>query len=380
MKTIKSKINIGSPIAVKQMYVILFTLLFLTYTVLVPRESAHAAGNVVKWHPGHYYAIMDWGKNDPNYLTQVYFEILTTPALRGLKIRYTWTELEPEWGAYDFTSIDQRLTELAALGKRLIILLDTKTYNTSTFPIPDYVRKERFEWGSFAFSEYNNTVPVGYSTKLWNPHVHDRLVELISQLGERYNAHPYFEGIGLTETSMGQPLKALSSIKVDNYYNNLLSLNQHLRQHFPNTMTFQNTNQPRLILEKFTDKLKKIGTALGSPDIFIEDPDLNLKDQPYTPDGVYSYYDKLSGIVPLSPSVMPQNYINTRHDGTGYEPTVWELLTFARNNLKANYIFWTRVPEHYEEVLQVLSWRKQTDDPAGGLNSTCPAAYTSCID
>ncbi|MDR4517214.1 MAG: beta-galactosidase [Nitrosomonas sp.] len=372
--------NTSPSIAVKQISIILITSLFFTCMVLVPAGTAHATGNAVKWHPGHYYAIMEWGKNDPAHLAQVYSEILTTPALRGIQIRYTWAELEPNWGVYDFTSIDQRLAELAALGKRLIILLDTKTYNTDTFPVPDYVRKERFEWGSFAFSGHNKTVAKGYSTKLWNPHVHDRLVELISKLGEHYNAHPYFEGIGLSETSMGHPINALSNIKVDDYYNNLLSLNQHMRRHFPNTMTYQNTNHPRWILEKFASELKNMGTALGGPDTYIEDPSLNLKDQPYTPDGVYSYYAKLSGIVPLTPSVMHKNYTNTRHDDRGYNPTVPELLSFARNTLKANYIFWTRAPKHYEEVLQVLNWRAQTKDPAGGLDSACPAAYSSCVD
>ena len=382
--TFKPRINANPPTDVKQMHAMLFMVLFFISMVLVPRQNVHAATQLedssVKWHPGHYYAILNWGKNDPTYLAQVYREIQETPALRGIQIRYNWAELEKEWGVYDFTSIDQRLSELAALEKRLVILLDTKTYDTDTSPVPDYVKKKWFEWGTFMFSRHNSTVPIGYSTKLWNPHVHDRLVELIRRLGQRYNAHPYFEGIGLSETSMGQPLNALSFVQEDNYYNNLLSLNQHMRQHFPNTMTFQNTNYPRQILEQFTNTLTEMGAGLAVPDVFIEDPGLIKKDKPNTPDGIYSYFQKLTGIVPLTPSVMPKNYTNTRHDGTGYDPTVWELLRFARNNLKANYIFWTRVPDHYEEVLQVLNWRKQTSDPAGGLDPVCPAAYSSCIN
>ena len=368
----------------KQVFSKMIATLCIINMVLVSWQEVYAATQLkdssVKWHPGHYYAIMEWGKNDPRYLAQVYREIQETPALRGVQIRYNWTELEQEWGVYDFTSIDQRLAELAALRKRLIILLDTKTYSTSTFPVPDYVKKERFEWGAFMFSRYNSTVPIGYSTKLWNPHVHDRLVELIRRLGQRYNAHPYFEGIGLSETSMGQPLNALSNVQVDDYYNNLLSLNQHMRQHFPNTMTFQNTNHPRRILEKFAGKLKKMGAALGGPDIFIQEPSLNLKGKPHTPDGVYSYYTKLSGIVPLSPSVMPQNYKNTRHDGTGYKPSVRELFVFARDNLKANYIFWTRTQDGYPKVLAMLNSPSLASDRAGGLDTTCPKAYSSCIE
>ena len=358
--------------------------IFFISIVLVSWQKAHAAAqlenNSVKWHPGHYYQILDWGKNNPTHLEQVYREIQETPALRGVQIRYSWAELEKEWGVYDFTSIDQRLAELAAQKKRLIILLDLKTYNTSISPAPDYTNKKWFDWGVFAFSRPNSTIPRGYNISLWNSLVHDRLAALISRMGKRYNSHPYFEGIGLTETSMGTPINALSSAQVDEYYNNMLSLHQHMREHFPNTMTYQNTNYPRQILEQFTNRLAELGTALAVPDVFIEDPGLNLKDKLYTPDGVYSYFQKLSGIVPLAPSVMHLDYTNTRHDGTGYDPTVQELLSYARDNLNANYIFWMRIPEHYEEVLQVLNWRNQTSDPAGGLDSTCPATYFSCVD
>ena len=381
---IKSRINVNPSMAVKQMYTMLIMALLFISMVLASEQRVYAATqleeNPVKWHPGHYYAIIDSGKNNLKYLEQVYREIRETPALRGIQIRYTWAELEPKRGVYDFTSIDQRLSELTALKKRLVILLDTKTFDTSTFPVPDYVNTIRFEWGKFAFSRYDNNTPIGYSTSLWNPHVHDRLAVLISKLGERYNSHPYFEGIGLSETSMGTPINTLSSTQVDGYYNNLLSLNQHMRQHFPNTMTFQVTNYPRHILEQFTNTLTAMGAALAAADVLIEDPGLNMKDKPYTPDGVYSHFQKLTGIAPLAPAVMGQNYTNTRQDGTGYDPTVWELLLFARNNLKANYIFWTRTPEHYEEVLQVLNWQEQTNDPAGGLDSTCPAAYSSCTN
>lgn len=383
-KAIKSRISAFPSTAVNQIYALLIMAFFFASMALTSGQNAHAAtqpaDNSVKWHPGHYYSILDWGKNDPVYLAQVYREIQETSALRGIQIRYSWAELEQEWGVYDFSPIDQRLTELAALGKRLIILLDMKTYKISASPVPDYVKKERFEWGAFAFSQYNSNKPIGYSISLWNPHVHDRLAVLIGKLGERYNSHPYFEGIGLTETSMGNPINALSGIQADEYYNNLLSLNQHMRQHFPNTMTFQVTNYPRQILKEFTHTLTEMGAALAVPDVFIEDPGLNMENKPHTPDGVYSYFQKLNGIVPLAPSIMFKNYDNTRHDGTGYDPTVWELLRFARNKLNANYIFWTRAPEHYEEVLQVLSWRKQTSDPAGGLNSACPTTYASCMD
>lgn len=322
---------------------------------------------------------MSAGKNNPKHLTQIYKELKETPALRGVQIRYEWAELESAEGVYNFTSIDQRLAELTAQKKRLIVLLQIKSFDPKTALVPNYLKAEIYDGGVFPFGNYRGNAIRGYNIKLWNPQVHDRFVALVSALGKRFNSHPYFEGIGLTETSMGQPITELSKSEIDNFYNNLLSINQQLREHFPNTMTFQFTNYPRPILESFIGKLKTMGTALGGPDVFLDDPGL-LSNERNSPKGVYHYYPELSGIVPLTPSVMQANHANTKHDKTSKAPAVAELLEFARDKLKANYIFWTRAPGHYPKILKILNEPNQTNNPAGGLDPTCPKAYSSCID
>lgn len=330
----------------------------------------------VKWHPGHYFTLYSSNKDNPNYLARVYSDLKATPALRGAQIRYEWADLEIAKGVYDFTAIDARLAELAAIEKRLVIMIQTKSFGLDTALVPDYLKTSAYEGGMFTYASANKDQE-GNNIKLWNPMVRDRMIALIRALGKRYNSHPYFEGIGLTETAMGQPVTALTSAQVDGYYANLLSINKKMREHFPNTMTFQFTNYPRPLLESFINGLKEIGTALGGPDTFIEEPGLLHTG---TPKGVYNYYPVLSGIIPMTPSVMPGNYRNTRVDGTGYEPTVSELLAFARDKLKANYIFWHRDVGYYPQVLEMLNWSEQTSDPAGGLNPACPTAYSSCIN
>lgn len=330
----------------------------------------------VKWHPGHYFTLYSSNKDNPNYLARVYNDLKATPALRGAQIRYEWADLETAKGVYDFTAIDARLAELAAIEKRLVIMIQTKSFSLDTALVPDYLKTSAYEGGVFTYESANKDQE-GQNIKLWNSMVRDRMIALIRALGKRYNSHPYFEGIGLTETAMGQPVIALTSTQVDVYYANLLNINKKMREHFPNTMTFQFTNYPRPLLESFINGLKEMGTALGGPDTFIQEPGLL-----YTgaPKGVYNYYPVLSGIIPMTPSVMPGNYRNTRVDGTGYEPTVSELLAFARDKLKANYIFWHRDVDYYPQVLEMLNWSEQTSDPAGGLNPACPTAYSSCIN
>ena len=163
------------------------------------------------------------------------------------------------------------------------------------------------------------------------------------------------------------------------FYDNLLSVQRQMRAAFPNTMTYQFVNYPRNILPSLVGQMQTIGTGLGGPDVFIDEPGLNF-DHPQKPKGVYHFYAPLSGIVPLTPSVMQSNYDNTRHDGQGRVPTIPELLAFAQDRLRANYIFWTRAPKHYPKVLELMNGLPAAGGPARGLDSTCPTAYVSCME
>ena len=117
------------------------------------------------------------------------------------------------------------------------------------------------------------------------------------------------------------------------------------------------------------------GVGLGGPDIFAEDPGLVR--------GVYPYYPTLAGTIPLAPSVQHENYYTRRHRGPPDAPSVEELYRFARDKLKANYLFWTRrlVPPEkpYARVLEMLDSPAFPKDPAGGLNTACPIVYRACV-
>ena len=150
-----------------------------------------------------------------------------------------------------------------------------------------------------------------------------------------------------------------------------------MQDSFRNTMTYQYANYSRPILPSLIDGLKAMGAALGCPDVFIEEPGLLYSG---TPKGVYNYYPENSGLMPLTVQVERSNYENTRYDGTGYQPTVSELLAFAKSKLNVNYIFWVRDSDYYPQVLEMLNWSGQTSNPSGGLDPTCPKNYTSCIN
>ena len=376
--------NIILPIAFKQINAISIAALIAISTIFAPLASVYAAplppGTTgIKWHPGHYYTIQNWANDDPIYMAQVYKELEATPALRGMQLRYLWGWLEKSPGVYDFSSIDKHLEKLTAMNKRLVIQVQTKSFEANWKLIPDYLKSPEYEDGAFAFSNWGSKTIDGRNIKLWNPQVRNRLIALFKALGERYNSHPNFEGIGMIETAMGQAVTPLTTPQLDGWFSNLIIVQQQMRTFFPNTMTIQELNYPRSYLKKLTTAMVEMGGAIGCPDIYPDEPDLNFLGNQYSPPGLYSYFSQLSGVIPITPTVEKVNYLNTRGDKLGHVPTIHEILAFGRNQLKSNYIFWQRIPEYVDQVLEVMSWKRQKSTPSGGLISTCPTGYHSCI-
>ncbi|PSJ17956.1 glycoside hydrolase [Nitrosomonas supralitoralis] len=354
---------------------------FCVWLILAPLGVVAATPNssAVKWHPGHYYIIKGSRKNNTAYLSKVYSELDATPVLNGMMIRYFWADLEDSNGVYDFSSIDKRLAELTDRGKRLVIQVQTKSFNGRQV-VPNYLKKTEYEGGEFYISNFGGNEIAGRNIKLWNPQVRDRLIALFKAMGERYNSHPNFEGIGMIETAMGQPMEPLTNEQVTAFYDNVIYVQKQMRLFFPNTMTIQEVNYPRSILATFVGSLKDVGTALSSPDTFLEQKSLLYQSTENDHNkGIYNYYSDYAGMIPMVPTIMSKNYKNTKSDGSGYVPTISQILAFARDTLNANYIFWTR-EKHYAQVLEVLNMSAQKNAPAGGLNPTCPAAYSSCVD
>lgn len=333
----------------------------------------------VKWHPGHYYTIYTWGKNNQTELLKYYDEMKQTPSLRGMQIRYTWRELEKAKGVYDFSQINSRLKELSERKLRLVVLISTRSFTEGSELVPEYLQDPIYDGGAFKYSSENNGLHYGYNIKFYNEKVRERFELFIKALGDNFNSHDYFEAIGLAETAIGKPVEPLTDTQVKEYYAGVILANGHLRKYFPNTITYQNVNYPRNLLSSLIGSLEKVGAALGTPDTFPDEVGLNTKT---APEGVYSYYPKLSGIVALTPSVMQTNYYNTTNNGApgGHVPTVRELLEFDRDVLKATHIFWTREKNLFPDLLKELRLPEYNRSPDGGLTSHCPSAYGSCVD
>jgi len=363
--------NIFFTVTFKNSLTVFAVLFFVISACLLPLKTAKA-GNAVKWHPGHYYILTHKQKSVDSYMQTIYSELQNTPALLGIQARFSWSELETAKGVYNFALIDKLLAQLSSRKKRLFIFIGIKSFSPDESAIPNYLKTSEYEGGEFKYSASNSTKPKGRYAKLWNAKVRDRLAALYVALGKRYNSHPYFEGTTMNETAFGNAIPSMTTAQRDTFFNNLAIVYEKARVAFPNTVTIQYLNFPRSELAEIISKFKQSKTGIGCPDIFLQDPGVNSEG------GIYSYYPKNSGILPLMLQVEHPNYLNTRHDNTGYQPSVSELLNFGRDKLKANYIFWTRTPGFYDNVLELMNFKQQRSSPSGGLRSACPSVFSSC--
>ncbi len=344
---------------------------------------APALKGKVKYHPGHYYQVPEGSDLSGNFSEIVANEMASTATLRGPQIRYSWRELEPTQNNYKFERIAEQLSQLQSKAKRLVILLQTKSFQPDDHAVPDYLTADvKYQGGEFAYGAWNagdQFSRKGYNIALWNNNVRDRLIALIRALGNRFNGEFYFEGLGIAETALGTPTPGAQGLNQDKFFDNLLVVNNAMRTYFPNTVTFQFLNYPPNQVEDFITGgkgLHSFGGGLGGPDVWLEDKGVN------GPGRVYSYYDKVRHELPLLPSIMPGNFNYKQHQKIGSPPSFGELYNFARNNLNANYLFWSRVSAvgdrgHYTDVLRFLK-NVVPQTAAGGLDTYCPDKYLNC--
>lgn len=350
---------------------LIFGITFVIGMSLIPLGTVNAAG-AMKWHPGHYYILTPKQKSIDSYMNMVYDELQSTPALRGVQARFSWPELEPSKGVYNFALIDKLLAQLSSRKKRLFVHVGLKSFDLDGNVVPNYMKVPEYEGGQFVWAKSGSKTPKGRNVKLWNPKVRDRLAALFTAMGKRYNSHPFFEGITMNETALGNALPSMTDAQENGWFDNLAILHQKIRVAFPNTVTFHYLNYPRDQLSELIGKFKQSDTGIGCPDVFLEDPGVNH------PTGIYSYYRKNNGMLPLMVQIEHANYLNTRHDNTGFVPTMAQLNNFAKNELDVNYIFWTRLPQYKDKILEFLRFKTQATALSGGLRSNCPSAFSSC--
>lgn len=287
---------------------------------------------------------------------------LETKALEGAQVTYLWRQLEPAKDEYDFSTIREDVVFLASKGKKLFIQLQDVTFSESRINVPRYLLQDALYNGG-ADKQYQikgddeeHATVEGWMARRWDPAVQERLHKLLFALGREFDGR--IEGINFAETSIevgstGRLFPKGFSFEI--YRDAIITNMKALKRAFPKSVAMQYANfmpgewlpgDDKGYLRAVYSAAKELQVGVGSPDLL-----------PYRPgqlNHAYPLIRNAAGIVPTGIAVQEGNYSDV-NPKTGKCATISELLEFATDYLKVDYIFWcTQEPFYSKEVIPFL--------------------------
>ncbi len=279
--------------------------------------------------------------------------LLYNPRIEGAEVSYAWRQLEPGRGQYDFSRVEEDLRFLAGKGKKLFVMISDATFYDQYNAVPAYMLSDTaFHGGQEkqCMLRDNGTESChGYYARRWDPAVRAQFIQLIKKFSAYFDGK--IAGITIEETAIDvsskHPMKGFSN---EAYLAGIKEYMQAFSQYFKQSVPLLFANfMPGGIkyLQAVYAYAKLVKIGMGGPDIKVY--------KAYQMANSYPLIRDLSGIVPTGVAVEDGNYdeINGK---TKKKVTVQEILDFARNYLKLNYIFWCREEPHYsKEVIPLLN-------------------------
>lgn len=273
---------------------------------------------------------------------------LSHSLFKGAQIMYSWRQLEPEEGKYDFSVLQQDYEYLKIFKKKLFVTLQDVTFNAKRKAVPDYILTAAYDGG--AVEQYNNDGrPGGWVAKRWNKKVRERFAQLIQALGKAFDGK--IEGINLQETAIEVKDSSFSETGyVTGLKENMLALKQAFAKSI--TMIYANfmpgewlPGNDKGYLRSIYQYGEQIGVGLGGPDLMVtRKGQLNhtiamMHESHYT--------------VPLGIAIEDGNYIGETGDAIEdktktHESIVPLLHAFAKDFLKVKYMFWANQEPYFK--------------------------------
>lgn len=284
--------------------------------------------------------------------------LLTHSMFKGAQIMYSWKDLEPQKGLYDFSKLKEDYEYLKKHQKKLFIQLQDVTFNPKYKAIPAYLLSAEYDGG--AVLQYNdNGKAEGWVAKRWNEKVRARFALLLTALGKEFDGK--IEGINLQETSIGVSQKTDPNFSELKYVAGLKANMLALKKAFPVSTTMIYANfipgewlpwEDKGYLRGIYQYGEEIGIGLGAPDLMV-----TRKGQLNNPlalmhEGNYT--------VPIGIAVQDGNYVgktgadfdyneNIDKDGNARKNIVPLLHRFAKDFLRVSYMFWVNQVPYFEE-------------------------------
>lgn len=286
----------------------------------------------------------------------------------GAQIMYSWKQLEPEKGHYDFSIVKADYEYLQSFGKKLFIQLQDATFNPEYKGVPDYLLTDEYDGGAL-LKRSDEGEPEGWVAKRWNLKVQKRFALLLMELGREFDGR--IEGINLQETAIGVGKENETAFSPESYAAAILTNMSSLKRAFPQSTTMQYANfmpgewlpwEDHGYLRSVYEHGEKIEVGLGGPDLMVRrKPQLNH---------ALAMMHESEYSVPLGIAIQDGNYVgmtgadknyNEQEDRkvSGHKNIVPLLHAFAKDFLRVSYMFWViQEPYFSSDVLPCLSLQK----------------------
>ncbi|NNE47147.1 MAG: hypothetical protein HKN37_10850 [Rhodothermales bacterium] len=286
---------------------------------------------------------------------------LSTPSIIGAQLKYTWRDLEPAEGEYDFHSIREDLAFLKRSGKELFVQLQDVSFDQNIVNVPDYLREDPRFGGGVALKyefETDESEPIvdGWVARRWDPAVRERMDVLFQALATEFDGR--IAGINLAETSIGFGRSGEfhpAGFSYDAYFEAILELMTSVRRAFSQSDVIVYANfmpgeelpaDDHRYLRGVYEHADSIGVGVGGPDLL---PLRWFQRQNSLPLIARRADHTVAGVA------VQDGNLADRDRRTGRRVTVTELVDYARDELRLDYLFWgTQEPYWTDEVLPYL--------------------------
>lgn len=288
------------------------------------------------------------------------------PGIAGAQITYPWKRLEPQKGHYDFSAIQEDLAFVQSKGKALFIQIQDVTFDSILFAVPGYILTDSAYHGGvnsqYEFINDNEEVATeaGWVNRRWDTVVANRFHQLLIALGKKFDGK--IEGINLPESAVdfGSTGKWYPAGFTAEIYRDAIKANMKiLKQSFVKSIAIQYINfmpgdawpGDKPYIKSLYEYAEQIHIGVGGPDIKVY--------AKWQMANSYVLIRNAYGKIPADVAVQDGNYgvINPK---TKKQVTVPEILDFAQNYLRLNYVFWcTEEPYYSKDVLPLLRQLKK---------------------
>jgi len=313
----------------------------------------------------HIHHFVFFGGDRENIRTDTVF--LNTKAIEGAQILYTWKFLEKGKDEYNFAPVREDLEFLKSKGKKLWIQLQDVSFSESRINVPQYLLADSAYHGG-AVKQYevrgdndSSVVVAGWVARRWDPAVQARFARLLMALGKEFDGK--IEGINLPETAIGFGSTGRyfpEGFTHESYRAAIKTNMKALKLAFPKSVALQYANfipgewrpyQDKGYLREIYDAAKTLNVGVGGPDLMPSRPGQMKSSYPLIRDA--------AGIVPTGVAVQDGN-LEEINPKTEKRVTSCELIQFATDYLKLDYIFWgTQEPYYSQDVIPTLRLRSQ---------------------